>query len=59
MCHFKAENSSTYFMHKITRNEKTVKRNEKTKHSVISKLYNLNTLKVLGLKYSTKCERNV
>jgi hypothetical protein len=45
-------------MHKITRNEKTIKRKKKIKHPVISKLYNLNTLNVLVLKYSTKCDKN-
>ena len=59
MCHFKSENSNTYFIHKITINEKTMKRNEKIKHSVISKIHNLNTLNILVLIYSMKCEGNV
>ena len=59
MCHFKSENSNTYFIHKITINEKTVKRNKKIKHSIISKLYNLTTLNVLGPKYAMKREGNV
>jgi len=59
MCHFKSENSNTYFIHKITINGKTTKRNKKIKHSIISKLYNLTTLNVLGPKYAMKCEGNV
>ena len=59
MCHFKSENSNNYFIHKITRNEKTMKRKKKIKHSIISKLYNLTTLNVLGLKYAMKCERKI
>jgi hypothetical protein len=59
MYHFKTENSNTYFIHKITRNETTMMRYKKIKNSVISKLYNLNTLNVLGLIYSMKCEVNV
>jgi hypothetical protein len=59
MYHFKTENSNTYFIHKITRNEKIMKRNTKIKNSLISKLCNLTPLNVLGLIYSMKCEGNV
>jgi len=59
MYYFKTENSNTYFIHKIKRNEKTMKRNKKIKNFVISKLYNLTILNVLGLIYSMKCEGNI
>jgi len=59
MYYFKTENSNTYFIHKIKRNEKTMKRNKKIKIFVISKLYNLIILNVLGLIYSMKCEGNI
>jgi len=59
MYHFKTENYNTYFIHKITRNEKTMKRNMKIKNSLISKLYNLTTLNILDLIHSMKCEGNV
>jgi hypothetical protein len=54
-----SENSNTYFIHKITINEKTRKRNKDIKHSIISKLYNVTTLNVLCPKYEMKCEANV
>ena len=59
MYYFKTENSNTYFIHKIKRNEKTMKRNKKIKNFVISKLYNLTILNVLGLIYSMKCDENI
>jgi len=59
MCNFKSENFNIYFIHKIPIHEKTVKRNKKIKHSIISKLYSLTTLNVLGPKYAMKCERYV